>query len=75
MSSNSITNLNFPTPLSSKKIFRIRKYKRDGLLEKKLIIKENQNIQLGRWTREEHQKFIRACLKHGKRWQKVNKAL
>jgi SHAQKYF class myb-like DNA-binding protein len=52
------------------KIFKIRKNKRRGLLEKK-IMRFNKTINQGRWTREEHVIFIKACLKHGANWFKI----
>jgi len=34
---------------------------------------ENQkkNIRKGKWTKEEHIKFLELCLEHGNNWQKV----
>jgi hypothetical protein len=55
---------------SEGKIFRCKKLKRNGLLEKKLI-KKDSNIQTGRWTKDEHVKFMSACLAHGPMWKKV----
>ena len=73
MSSDNFNNLSIPKQISTKTIFKICKYKRDGLLDKKHSKSENLNKNVGKWTKEEHQKFIRACLKHGKRWQMVKK--
>jgi hypothetical protein len=40
------------------------------------LLEENENkkmgiINTGRWKKEEHQKFISACLEHGPNWKKV----
>ena len=48
--------------------------KRNGLLEKKQL-KLKTSLSKGRWTREEHIRFIRACLFHGSKWRKVNNYL
>ncbi len=56
---------------SKRQIFLIKKYHRKGLLEKK-IMKTSNNMNMGKWSREEHNKFIRASLKHGTNWKKVN---
>lgn len=51
-------------------IFNIKKYHRNGLLEKK-IMKKSEILNSGKWTREENSKFIRAGLKYGTNWKKV----
>jgi hypothetical protein len=51
-------------------IFSIKKYHRNGLLEKK-IMKKCEILNSGKWTREENTKFIRAGLKYGTNWKKV----
>lgn len=35
--------------------------------------KNNTFLNNGRWTYEEHKKFLDACLKYGSNWKKVNK--
>lgn len=52
-------------------IFLTRKLKRNGLLEKR-IIKKNGKIKTGRWEKDEHSRFINACLTYGPDWRKVN---
>jgi len=71
MSSDNLNNLSIPQHISTKTIFKICKYKRDGLLDKEHAKSEYISKNVGKWTKEEHQKFIRACLKHGKQWQMV----
>ena len=34
-------------------------------------IEENVKIRSGKWLRDEHQEFVRACEKHGNNWQMV----
>ncbi len=51
-------------------IFQLKKLKRNGLLEKK-IIKKTGIINTGRWTHEEHVRFMESCFKHGAKWNKV----
>jgi hypothetical protein len=58
----------------TQKIFKIRKYRRNGLLEKR-IMQKNNILKSGRWNREENSAFIRACLKHGTKWKKVNNVI
>ncbi len=53
------------------KIFSIKKMKRNGLLEKKQL-KLRRILRKGRWTREEHSRFLKACLLYGSKWRKVN---
>jgi hypothetical protein len=48
-------------------IFKTKKLKRNGLLERKSI-----KMNVGRWTNEEHQIFLEACLKYGPNWKLVN---
>lgn len=31
----------------------------------------NESFHNGRWTSEEHKKFLEACLKYGSNWKKV----
>lgn len=52
------------------KIFAIKKMKRNGLLERKQL-KLKITLKKGRWTREEHVRFLKACLLHGSKWKKV----
>lgn len=52
------------------KIFSIKKMKRNGLLEKKQL-KLITALKKGRWTREEHKRFLKACLLYGSKWRKV----
>lgn len=54
----------------TKRIFKTKKLKRNGLLEKKSIIKIG-GMNVGRWKKEEHHKFMNACLEHGPDWKKV----
>lgn len=52
------------------KIFCIKKMKRNGLLEKKQL-KLRTALTNGRWTRDEHRRFLKACLLFGSKWKKV----
>lgn len=52
-------------------IFIIKKFQRNGLLEKKKM-KNQKILQSGKWSREEHSLFINASLKYGSNWRKVN---
>jgi hypothetical protein len=33
---------------------------------------QDKDIKQGAWEKEEHKMFIKALIKHGKNWQKVN---
>jgi hypothetical protein len=52
------------------RIFKTKKLKRNGLLERKTI-KKVGSMNVGRWKKEEHHKFLTACLKYGPDWKKV----
>lgn len=52
------------------RIFIVKKMKRNGLLEKKQL-KLKTVLRKGRWTKEEHIRFIKACLLYGSKWRKV----
>ena len=55
----------------SKAIFCIKKYNRNGLLEKKNM-KRNRLMLSGKWTAEENIRFIKGSLKWGGvNWKKV----
>ncbi len=64
-----LCSLNIKRNLKAK-IFSIKKMKRNGLLEKKQL-KLRTALKKGRWTREEHTRFLRACLLYGSKWKKV----
>ena len=51
-------------------IFTIRKYNRNGLLEKKNMKKSRQMLS-GKWSAEENSRFIKGALKWGVDWKKV----
>jgi hypothetical protein len=51
-------------------IFNIKKYNRNGLLEKKNM-KKNKVLQSGKWTPQENLRFIKGVLKSGVNWKKV----
>jgi hypothetical protein len=51
-------------------IFNIKKYFRNGMLEKKIMKKYNK-MNVGKWTRKEHRKFVSACIKYGTNWNNV----
>ena len=75
LSTSGITHENsHQSPINNSKakqsIFSIKKYHRNGLLEKKMM-KRNQIYQSGKWTKEENTKFIRTGIKHGANWKKV----
>ncbi len=57
-----------------KPIFGIKKYHRNGLLEKK-IMKVKNTLNTGKWTKDEHVAFIRAGLMYGSDWKKVKSLL
>jgi len=64
-------NLPYISKIAKIKIFSIKKMKRNGLLEKKQL-KLRTILKRGRWTKEEHIRFIKACLLYGSKWKKVN---
>ena len=45
-------------------------FKVNNTIEKPKIIL-NSSLNNGRWTIEEHKKFIEACLAYGSNWKKV----
>jgi hypothetical protein len=47
-----------------KKVFNIRKVKKTESLD-------SESFNKGRWTKQEHKDFIRACLKYGPNWKEV----
>lgn len=51
-------------------IFTIRKYNRNGLLEKKNMKKTREMVS-GKWSAEENSRFIKGALKWGVNWKKV----
>ena len=55
-------------------IFSSKKLKRNGLLERK-ILKKNAMFKVGRWTKDEHLKFIEGCRLYGAQWKMVIKFL
>ena len=60
-----------PTKCHEPKIFKF------GIKKRKFIIEENSQtrcsiIHSGKWTKEEHIKFLNACMIHGNNWLKVN---
>jgi len=52
------------------KVFSIKKMKRNGLLEKKQL-KLRTLLKKGRWSKEEHTRFLKSCLLYGSKWKKV----
>ena len=56
---------------TTKNIFKIKKYFRNGLLEKKMM-KNSECLKVGKWSKDEHNLFITASLKYGDNWKKVN---
>jgi hypothetical protein len=58
--------------IKTKAIFNIKKYNRNGLLEKKNM-KRSKVLQSGKWTPEENVRFIKGVLKCGVNWKKVIK--
>ncbi len=65
-----ITPNSNPRKKSENSIFLIKKYHRNGLLEKKQM-KKCEILNSGKWTREENVNFIRAGLKYGTNWKRV----
>ena len=57
--------------IKSVPIFLIKKYHRNGLLEKKKM-KLQKILISGKWSREEHKSFVKASIKYGANWKKVN---
>ncbi len=48
-----------------KKVFIIKKVKKAQSLD-------SESFTKGRWTKQEHKDFIKACLKYGSNWKEVN---
>ena len=65
-----LTPTSNPRKKNENSIFLIKKYHRNGLLEKKLM-KKCEILNSGKWTREENSNFIRAGLKYGTNWKRV----
>lgn len=55
---------------SDTKIFLLKKSNRNVNSEKRNS-KYNTRSAIGRWTKQEHQKFMKACLEYGNNWKKV----
>lgn len=62
---------NSSTLQSKEAIFRIKKLRRKGLLEKKSMQLNNTFIA-GKWTQKENEAFIHSCFIHGPRWKQVS---
>jgi SHAQKYF class myb-like DNA-binding protein len=56
-------------PMNEKKYYK--KSKEMKIKQRKL--NKDGNFNCGRWTQEEHQRFIEAIMKHGNEWKQVQK--
>jgi len=70
MKFSSIGNFRFNTN-ETKNLFLIKKFKRPILLTKRNL-KLQKVFKKGHWTKDEHLRFVRACIFYGKDWKKVN---
>ncbi len=64
------TNSSRSDSANKNKIFLIKKYYRNGLLEKKIMHKR-KILKTGKWTKDEHLRFVDAGIKYGTEWRKV----
>ena len=63
-------NTSIITPLKNieNKIFQFSKIQK---ISQERNIFRSSNFRKGRWDKSEHYSFIRTCLKHGSKWNKV----